>query len=361
MNWNWQLSDWPKFTYDRTLIDQKERLFFLTSGMSLAFLENIGSLERNQFIIEILSMEGIESSKIEGELLERASLQSSIKKHFGLDSEVKQETKKEKGMAELLCNVYETFEKPLTHEMLWEWHAILFRDNEEKYPAHEEPMQIVSGRLDSRRVFFEAPPSKKVFDEMTLFINWFNFPNPAESVLGRAAITHVYFETIHPFEDGNGRIGRVLSEKVLSQGVGKPTLIAISKFIEKQKKTYYEEIGGCNRSLEASSWVSFFADVVLQAQEDSIQFLHFLIEKSKLFTELSGLINERQEKVLLRMFEEGLNGFKGGLSAENYISITKASRATTTRNLAELVQKGALIRTGELRYTRYFLNLKSNA
>ncbi len=353
MSWNWQLPQWPKFTYNIESISQKERQFLLGSGNVFAFFKNIGKEEQNLFVVEILSSEGIESSKIEGEILERQSLQSSIKKHFGLDVEIKRNAQKEIGMAELLCNVYETYDKPLTHEMLWEWHTMLFNGQTKieelgKYRTHEDPMQIVSGRLDSHKIHFEAPPSAVVHNEMTKFIRWFNEKKNSEPILGMAAITHLYFESIHPFEDGNGRIGRVLVEKILSQGIGKPALIAVSKFIEKHKKEYYAELGKCNKTLAVQDWVDFFGDVILQAQQDSILLLDFLIKKSKILTELSGKLNPRQEKVLLRMFAEGVEGFAGGLSAEKYITITKSSRATATRDLADLVQMGALKKTGEL-------------
>ncbi len=356
MPWNWKLPKWPEFTYDLDRISSREKQFLLRSGSSFAFLKNVSREDQIRFMVEILSLEGLESSKIEGEILERESLQSSIKKHFGLHVDVKRGAKREIGMANLLCDVYETFDQPLTHEMLWKWYSMLFKEEVGTYRTHEEPMQIVSNRFDFSKVFFEAPPSNKVFDEMTQFIKWFNSSSFSDPILGRAALAHVYFESIHPFEDGNGRIGRVLAEKVLSQGIGKPVLIAISKFIEKQKKSYYEELGKCNKTLEVSSWVEFFAETVILAQEDSTHFLHFLIGKSKMLTQLSGQINSRQEKVLLRMFAEGVNGFKGGLSAENYISITKSSRATATRDLLDLVQKGALVKTGELRHTRYWLS-----
>jgi len=269
-------------------------------------------------------------------------------------------------MAELLCHVYETFDKPLTHEMLWQWHTMLFKGSNYladlgKYRTHEEPMQIVSHRLDSPKVFFEAPPSKEVFREMSVFIDWFNSTGGSDSILGRAAIAHLYFESIHPFEDRNGRIGRILVEKALSQGVGKPVLVAVSKTLEKRKKEYYSALEACNRTLDAQGWVEFFAQVVLQAHEESMELLYFLIEKSKMLNRLSEQINPRQTKALLRMFEEGPGGFKGGLSAENYIAITKTTRATATRDLTDLVEKGALIKTGELRHTRYKLNISKRS
>lgn len=362
MVWNWQLPEWPKFIYDPSLIAQKERQFLLNSGQTVAFFRNIGEEERNQFIVEILSLEGLESSRIEGEILERESLQSSIKKHFGLQMDRGElRGSKERGMAELLCRVYETYDDPLTHQMLWDWHAMLFREQpglEEygQYRTHQEPMQIVSGRLDSRKVFYEAPPSERVPLEMERFIEWYNASRAKQPALERAALAHVYFECIHPFKDGNGRIGRILSEKILSLEIGQPTLIAVSRVIEKQRKRYYAELERCNRTLAVPGWVDFFAEVIIQAQADAMQLLYFLIEKSKMLIALSGKINPRQEKALLRMFAEGIEGFSGGLSAENYIAITKTSRATATRDLSDLVEKGALIKTGELRHTRYWLH-----
>lgn len=362
MPWNWELPNWPTFTYDSTLILQKERQFLLGVGGAFAFLKNIDPLEQSQFVVEILSLEGEESSRIEGEILDRKSLQSSIRQQFGLRASRKREENKESCMAKLLCGVYKTFHEPLTHEMLWDWHTQLFQgyshiDERRWYRSHSEPMQIVSNRYDSPRVFFEAPPSSIVHHEMSMFINWFNSTRDTEFILGRAAIAHVYFESLHPFEDGNGRIGRILVEKALSQGIGRPVLIAVSRILEKKKANYYSALEKCNRTLEVQDWVLFFSDSVLEALNESMTFLNFLIEKSKMLTALSSVINPRQEKVLLRMFAEGPKGFKGGLSADNYIKITKTSKATATRDLVDLVTKGALKKTGDLRHTRYWLNL----
>ncbi len=357
MPWNWQLPNWPKFSYDPYEISSYESKFLVGLGSSSAYLKTISDDERNQFVVEILSREGLESSKIEGEFLERESLQSSIRQHFGLKDGLNDSSDKEYGMAKLLCNACKTYDAPLTHEMLWEWHCMLFKGSNLKdcghYRNHSEAMQIVS----EQAVHFEAPPSKNVPHEMTEFIKWYNTSRSSTSILGRAALAHVYFESIHPFEDGNGRIGRILVEKALSQGAGYPTLIAVSKFIEKHE--YYAELEKCNKTLEAQHWVAFFAQVILQAQDDSMRLLHFLIKKSKVLIALSGKLNHRQEKALLRMFTEGPDGFAGGLSAANYIAITKAPRATATRDLVDLIAKGALIKTGELRHTRYWLNLDS--
>jgi len=358
MPWNWELPKWPHFIFESARLAKQEIFFFLELGSAGAFLKNIQKNDYERFVIEILSQEGIESSRIEGEFLDRESLQSSIQQHFGLKAN-KDKKPKEEGMAEPLCDVYQSYKETLTHEMLFKWHKSLFKSSNHledigKYRSHAEPMQIVSHRYDAPKVYFEAPPSKRVMSEMKHYIKWYNC-NDNTSVLAKAAIAHVYFESIHPFEDGNGRIGRLLVEKIISQGVDRPVLIAVSKVLEKRKKEYYAALEKCNKTLEINHWLDFFGEVVLQAQQESMKLLSFLVNKAKLMTRLQGQLNERQEKVLLRIFREGPEGFQGGLSAENYLSISKTSRATATRDLSDLVDKGALRRTGELRHTRYWL------
>ena len=354
MPWNWQLKDWPHFIFDERCVLDQERKFLQGAGGVFAVFKYLDLEKKQQFIIEILSAEGQKSAEIEGEILERESLQSSIKKHFGLASDGKKTPPKELGMGNLMWSMYETYNKPLTHEMLWKWYQLLFQSSD-GYRTHPEPMQIVSGRLDKTRIYFEAPSSSRVHKEMTHFIQWFN--ESSESILAKAAIAHVYFESIHPFEDGNGRIGRVLVEKALSQSLGQSTLLAISQVIIARKSEYYAKLGACNKTLAIESWIKFFAEVILEAQEKSISLIEFLIAKAEMMNRLTGKINTRQEKVLLRMFSEGPKGFYGGLSAENYISITKTSKATATRDLTDLVEKGVLVKTGRLRHTRYRLNI----
>lgn len=360
MSWNWQQPQWPHFHYDASSLASLDRKFLQGAGGIVAVLSHFDEEAKKQFIIELLCVEGLKSASIEGEILERESLQSSIRRHFGLQVDQRKSTDREKGMANLMCHVYETYKEPLTHTMLHECHKLLMQQRVDlealgKYRTHDEPMQIVSRKYGTPTVYFEAPPSHFVDNEMTTFIDWFNSCDEKESILGRAALAHVYFESIHPFEDGNGRIGRALVEKILSQSLGHPTLIAISQVIEARKKEYYSQLAQCNRTLHIENWVAFFSDIILKAQENSIHFINFLVNKSKLMSSLTGNLNSRQEKALLRIFNEGIEGFAGGLSAENYIAITKSSRATATRDLSDLVEKGALVKTGQLRHTRYWL------
>jgi Fic family protein len=192
--------------------------------------------------------------------------------------------------------------------------------------------------------------------QMKQFIQWFN-QSSSLPALTRASIAHLYFVCIHPFEDGNGRIARALAEKALSQALGQPTLIALSQTIQGQRRAYYDVLERNNKQLEITDWVAYFADTILQAQRHAQAMVEFLIAKARLYDRIANQLNARQAKVLTRLFDAGVNGFEGGLSAENYISITCTSRATATRDLQALVEMGALKREGELKGTRYALNL----
>jgi Fic family protein len=213
-------------------------------------------------------------------------------------------------------------------------------------------------------VHFEAPPSKIVPAEMKAFIKWFNAigtggksPLPA---IARAGIAHLYFESIHPFGDGNGRIGRAISEKSLAQSLGTPALTSLAYAIERKRKDYYAALERNNKAkdgsrLEITDWLIYFARTVLEAQAITMRRIGFYLAKAKFYERFRDQLNPRQDKAIARLFREGIDGFKGGLSAENYISITGTSRATATRDLQDLVEKGALNRTGSLRHTRYWL------
>ena len=177
--------------------------------------------------------------------------------------------------------------------------------------------------------------------------------------LTRAAIAHLYFVCIHPFEDGNGRISRALAEKSLAQNLNQPTLISLVDTIERSKKHYYSTLERNNKDNEITDWIVYFAKTVLDAQANTRRRIEFIIEKTKLYDKIRGKINPRQEKVIARMFRAGVDGFKSGLSAENYIAITSSPRTTVTRDLNDLVAKGTLVKVGQLKHTRYYLNIPS--
>jgi Fic family protein len=364
MRWNWQLPDWPNFRFDADRIRAREAQFLKGSGVVIGSLHHLDEGERDGLTIELMSQEAVDSSAIEGEILDRASVQSSLAKHLGFAADQRRASPAEAGAAELMADVYRNHAAPLDDQTLFAWHAMLMNGRRDivdvgRYRTHQDAMQIVSGALHAPRVHFEAPPSDTVSMEMSRFITWFNGSGPsAPSLLPaitRAAIAHLWFESIHPFEDGNGRIGRAIAEKALAQNLSAPTLTALAETIHRHRKAYYAALQLGSQSNDIDAWLTWFADIVIEAQARTITRIRFLIDKTRLLDRLRGEINERQEKALLRMFREGPDGFAGGLSAGNYRTITGAALATATRDLVDLVEKGALLRTGERRYARYRL------
>ena len=363
MKWNWQKKDWPKFTYQKTEIEKFEKDFLYASGLDFGVYKHLTATDQETLRIELVSNEALLTSEIEGEILNRDSLQSSIRRNFGLATDHRKIPPAEKGIADIMTDLYKNFAKKLTHENLFEWHEMLTNGRRDlknigKYRTYDDPMQIVSGRLDEPKIHFEAPPSKSVKKEMNDFVAWFNESKNSPPPLTRAAIAHLYFISIHPFEDGNGRIARALTIKALSQSLNRPLLTSLSTIIQSNRKKYYDALEAGNKSNEITNWLIYFAKTFLESQSYTQSSIEFLITKTKLYESLRDQLNQRQEKVLKRMFEKGINGFEGGLSAENYIAITKTSRPTATRDLQDLVEKKALVRSGNLKGTRYYLNLE---
>ncbi len=366
MRWNWQKDDWPRFRYEFAVIRDRESQFVFRAGQFQGVLKHVGSADQSALTIELLGQEAFNNAEIEGEMLDRDSLQSSLLRQFGLKSPDKKVPPPEQGMAELMVDLYRSYEKPLSDDLLFDWHRKIFRGAKNRievgqYRSSPDPMRVVSGSIHNPRIHFEAPPSERVAREMGGFVEWFNKTAPDRSdplpTLVRAGLAHLYFESIHPFEDGNGRIGRAISEKALSQGLGHPALIALSQTIQKKRKSYYDALERANKTTEVTPWLDYFSTTVLDAQHHAHVCVEFLVNKAKFFDRHRSKFNDRQEKVLLRIFKEGPDGFKGGLSAENYIRITNTSRATATRDLQELVVLKALSRKGELKGTRYYLFL----
>jgi len=364
MTWNWQQPDWPNFFWDEARLRKAEQHFLVGAGVFAGTLKHLPQSDQEQLTIEAMSTEAVTSSEIEGEILDRASVQSSIRRQLGLAADKRRIAPAEEGISEMMVDLYRSFAEPLSDAMLFSWHRMLFEQRGGlrdigRYRTGDEPMEIVSGPIHEPRVHFEAPPSTKVPDEMARFLDWFNRTAPSDTdplpALTRAGVAHLYFESIHPFEDGNGRIGRAIAEKTLAQGFGQPTLTALAATILLQRKAYYAALEAANKSNEVTPWLSWFAGIAIEAQRRTTAHVEFLLEKTRLFDRLRGQLNSRQEKALLRMLREGPDGFKGGLSAGNYAAITGASPATTTRDLADLVEKGALLREGERRHARYHL------
>ena len=367
MTFNWQQDDWKNFTHDPHVIEDALIVFANHVGRSDGLLEGLAEETRTDALIEIMIAEAIKTSVIEGEYLSRQDVMSSIRNNLGIAGENEHVgDKRAQGAADLMVAVRKHYDAPLSEDMLFEWHKMLMSGNSGvkvgAWRTHSEAMQVVSGPIGRQKIHFEAPPSSDVPAEMTEFFAWFNGTapdgnNPITKPVIRSAIAHIYFETIHPFEDGNGRIGRAISEKALSQGLARPVLLSLSKTIEANRNAYYDALKAAQRSNEITPWIVFFADICVRAQIDAEAQIEFTLKKTKFLDRHKGNLNARQLKVVDRMLEEGPAGFEGGMSAKKYISITKTSKATATRDLQDLAAKGVVVSEGAGRNVRHHINL----
>ena len=369
MKYNWQYPDWANFTYDDSVIDSLLIDLISETSEIKGMLNALSDGNQQDAILQFMISEAIKTSEIEGEFFSRQDVMSSIKRHLGINENLTHiRDKKALGIGSLMVEVRKSYQEKLTEPMLKSWHKTLMSAhpyiNAGKYRSGAEPMQVISGAFGKEVVHYEAPLSKKVADEMKQFVKWYTHfkvnSDDMKQALIKTCICHLYFESIHPFEDGNGRIGRALAEKCLAQSLNRPMLISLSSVIEKDKKAYYDTLKKAQRTLEITDWILYFSKTIVKAQKSAKQTILFTINKSKFIDNHKHNINERQLKVLLKMFELGVSGFEGGMTTKKYISITKSSRATATRDLQDLVEKNILTPKGAGRNVRYEINFRQS-
>ncbi len=367
MKYNWQQKYWPHFQFSLNEIEDALFSFASETGHITGMLNAMPEDMKIEAIINTMVAEAIKTSEIEGEYFSRQDVVSSIRNKLGLNEiPDKVKDKKAQGIGYLMVDVRNSYSEPLTKEKLCSWHYMLMAGSKNMqvgmWRTHTETMQVVSGALGKEKVHFQAPPSAQIPMEMDRFIKWFNDTAPGGSkeiklACVRSAIAHLYFESIHPFQDGNGRIGRAIAEKSLSQTVGRPILLSLSKTIEADKKAYYTALSSAQQTNQITNWLKYFVDITLTAQKQTRELMGFTLKKAKFFDRFRNQLNERQLKVIKRMMEAGADGFEGGMNATKYISIARTSKATATRDLQHLAEIKAFISEGGGRSTRYILNI----
>jgi Fic family protein len=367
MTYNWQQPDWPQFRYDLTGIADLLLVFAEETGHIGGILKGSPDTLRVEALINTLVVEAIKTSEIEGEFLSRQDVVSSIRNNLGISQTPEPvKDRKARGAAEMMVSARNTYAEPLTEESLFAWHSMLLQGsrtiNAGAWRKDVAPMQVVSGSIGKEKIHFEAPPSERVPAEMARFIQWFNAtaPGGAQEITKapvRSAITHLYFETIHPFEDGNGRIGRVLAEKALSQTLSRPVMLSLSRKIEAQRKKYYQSLETAQKSNDITAWISYFVQTIVDAQIETLDMLDFTLKKTRFLDHFKDALNERETKVISRMLEAGPDGFEGGMTAKKYMSIAKTSKATATRDLQHLAEITCLVASGGGRSRSYQLSI----
>ena len=361
--YNWQQKNWTKFSYNLAMQSASLKTFSEESAYMAGMFEIMPDDAQTETILQVMLAEAIKTSAIEGEVLSRPDVLSSIRNKMGLDNKAgKIKDQRAQGIGELIVVVRNSFMAPLTEKMLLNWHFILMKKNKQinagVWRRNQEPMQVVSGTIGKEKVHFEAPLSKVVPAGMKKFIKWFNDTAPGgkseiREAPVRAAIVHLYFESIHPFDDGNGRIGRALAEKALAQTSGRHLLLSLSQIIESNKKTYYKALEKAQRNNEITEWINYFINVIIEAQHRAKKLIAFTLKKMSFFDRHQDHLNEREIKVIKRMLDEGPEGFAGGMTAKKYMAITKTSKATATRDLQHLTDLKIFIPAGGGRNVHY--------
>lgn len=305
-------------------------------------------------IIDLMLSEAIKTSAIEGEDLDRESIRSSLLSLITSDTLPDNTDQKAAGAASLLVDVRKNWQISLTHDLLGKWQSMAVPEQRYTsilrgvYRNDPSPMHIVSGPYGREKVHYEAPPATKVPDEMARFIDWYNQTSPSnrnKKVPGivRAGIAHLWFEVIHPFDDGNGRVGRAIAGHALSQLLGYPTTACLATAIEGDKKSYYLQLEKASRgSLDVSAWLDYFADKVIKAQEIAREEVDFVLAKTRFYEAYGGQLNDRQAKMVSQVFAEGRKGFEGRITTKKYQAITKCPNRTASRDLSDLVTKGII-------------------
>ncbi len=319
-----------------------------------------------QVVNGIWVREVMATAAIEGQHLDFDQVRSSVMRKIGIAGTVPSPRHVD-GLVDVMHDALQNFSVPLDADRLCRWQSALFpggtsgivRIEVGQFRTFTDPMQIVSGRPGKEVVHYRAPDSASVPREMSQFLAWFNAPCPADGIV-RAAIAHLWFETVHPFEDGNGRIGRAILDMAIAQDAQSPVrLYSISRQLQENRAAYYAALNAAQTgSLDITAWIAWFADQFGAACVKSESLIDEALRKARYWgTHAASTFSERQRKVLQKLLDAGDGGFLGGLTAEKYCKITGASKATATRDLGDLLFKEALISRGIGKATKYFINV----
>ena len=357
--WAWEHPNWPHFVIDESAFESRIEAFFRAAERLSGSVWAMSDDGRDDAAIELMLSEAIATSAIEGENLDRDSVRSSLLAHFGKAVAKTNVGLKAEGAASLIVDTRRNWDRPLTHDLLGAWQTMAVPETLSSvamrgaYRAGE--MSIVSGFPGRHRVHYAAPPASRVHVEMERFLEWYNADSVGMAGPIRASVAHLWFERIHPFDDGNGRVGRAISDHALSQSLGRPTLACLATAIEETRNAYYKAFEEFDRNerLDMNGFADYFTAAIVRSQEIALAEIGFVLNKSRFFDRHRDSMNERQVKAMERMFREGRRGFEGGMSTKKYMAITNCPATTATRDLAALCAMGAMVSRGAGRGTRY--------
>ena len=372
MKYIWQTKSWPDFTWDSDKLLKPLGNIRFSQGSLITQIRELGFEIQQTARADILVEEALKTSAIEGEKIDPDAVRSSVGRRLGLPDAGLKDVRDQKadGLVEILLDATVNYSQKLTPERIWGWHAALFptgysgmvkisvgRWRNDK----EGPMQVVSGPIGRGKVHFEAPPAIKLEKEMQAFISWINGKSHLDGII-RAGLAHIWFVTIHPFDDGNGRIARTLTDMLLARDENNPKrFYSLSSQIMADRNDYCEILKTTQTGTgDITDWLKWFLECMNRAILNSNTLLEKIMIKARFWKEFAQTrLHERQTKVINRLLDAGADGFKGGLKNKKYMGIAHTSRATAQRELADLVKKDILIkRPGGGRSASYDLDWK---
>lgn len=354
--WIWQAPDWPRLSFDSGRLAGPLATARLESGRLIGKAESIRLEEQSAISRDVWSNDAVATAAIEGETLDLAAVRSSVARRLGLAHPAVGATRAVEGLLDVMENAADAWQQPLTRERLCAWHAALFPGGStirsivigDYRNAAADPMEIVSGPHGRQAVRYVAVPGAAVPAEMQAFVEWFNATRDgAVDGLLRAGLAHLWFESIHPFEDGNGRIGRAIVDLALAQDAHRSLrLNGVAAALRRQQVEYYDALNAAQRGTgDVTAWLLWFLQVYTEACRESVRLIEEALVRARFWADHRDIeINEQQRKVLNRLLDAGPGRFEGGLTARKYVAFTGVTRITASRHLADLLEKGLIVR-----------------
>ncbi|NML45622.1 Fic family protein [Ramlibacter sp. G-1-2-2] len=362
----WQHDGWPELRFDAARVAQDVGLARRAQGLVEGKLAVLGFRERQELAAEAWAQDAVATAAIEGEQLDLLAVRSSVAQRLGAAAAFRGPAapRHVDGLLSIMDDAVVKATEALTHERLQAWQVALFPTGfsgmrrVQTAAYRTEAMQVVSGPAGRETVDYEAPAAERVAAQMQLFLDWFNASE--QDSLVKAALSHLWFETIHPFDDGNGRVGRNIVDLCLARDAGETSrLLRISQRLLEQREAYYGELGRAQHgSLDVTPWMTWFVAQVGAAWEAASKVVDTSLEKARFWASHAGLeLNARQKKVVNLLLDAGSGGFEGGMNTRKYVGLTGTSRPTASRELIALDALGVLQQVGGGRSTRYYVNL----
>jgi Fic family protein len=369
--WVWQTPRWPNFTFDTARLIKPANQARDAAGELRGKAAAIGAEDLKLLQAEVWSQSAVATAAIEGETLDMAAVRSSVAARMGILGGPEVSVPRHiEGLLQVMNEAATEWQQDLTEARLIEWHTLLFPDGRSgwhtvetgTYRTQGDPMQVISGSVGREVVHYSAPPAAAVRAEMRTFLDWFNRTRATREIDGilRAGIAHFWFESIHPFSDGNGRLGRAIIDRAISQETRAVSrLQGTSMGLHREQKAYYEALNAAQRGTgDITDWLVWFADAFAHACRASIVLIEEALARARFWHEHSQLdLNVRQRKALNRMLTAGPGRFEGGMTTRKYAALNKVTFITSNRDLVDLVEKCLLVREGGGRSTYYNLTI----